>query len=51
MVQASPHASRLSVFPAPEPGPAIQVLLLWHRRFDADPAGQWLRDLVTAATT
>jgi DNA-binding transcriptional LysR family regulator len=48
MVQASPHAARLRVFPAPEPGPAIEILLLWHRRFDADPAGRWLRELVMA---
>jgi DNA-binding transcriptional LysR family regulator len=47
MVQASPHAARLRVFSAPEPGPLIDVVLLWHRRFDADPAGQWLRALVT----
>jgi DNA-binding transcriptional LysR family regulator len=48
VVQASPHAARLRVFPAPDPGPAIRILLLWHRRFDADPAGQWLRELVAA---
>lgn len=47
MVEASPHAARLRVIPAPEAGPPIQIVLLWHRRFDADPAGQWLRDLVT----
>jgi len=46
VVEASPHAARLRCFPGPEMGPAIQILLLWHRRFDADPAGQWLRNLV-----
>ena len=49
MVGASPHAAGLRVFPAPEASQPIQIVLLWHRRFDADPAGQWLRDLVTAA--
>lgn len=48
MVEASPHAAGLRVFPAPDPGPAIPIELLWHRRFDADPAGQWLRGLVMA---
>jgi len=46
VVEASPYAARLRCFPGPEMGPAIQILLLWHRRFDADPAGQWLRNLV-----
>jgi DNA-binding transcriptional LysR family regulator len=50
MVEASPYAPRLRRFPAPEGGPEIQMLLLWHRRFDADLAGQWLRDLVTAVS-
>jgi len=48
MVEASPHASRLRVFPAPELSLPIPILLLWHRRFDADPAGQWLRALVAS---
>lgn len=48
MVEASPHAAELRVFPAPDPRPAIPIELLWHRRFDADPAGQWLRGLVMA---
>jgi DNA-binding transcriptional LysR family regulator len=51
LVRDSAHAERLRVFPAPEPGPAIPILLLWHRRFDADPGGKWLRDLVTAVAT
>lgn len=50
LVEASPHAPQLRVFAAPEPGPPIPILLLWHRRFDADPAGKWLRELVSAAT-
>jgi DNA-binding transcriptional LysR family regulator len=47
MVEASPYASRLRMFPAPEAALPIHILLLWHRRFDVDQAGQWLRDLVT----
>jgi len=48
MVEASPHALRLRIFPSPEEAAPIQLLLLWHRRFAADPAGIWLRDLVRA---
>lgn len=46
VVEASSYAARLRCFPAPEMGPAIEIFLLWHRRFDADPAVHWLRNLV-----
>jgi DNA-binding transcriptional LysR family regulator len=49
MAEASPYTARLRVFPSPEKVPPIQLLLLWHRRFAADPAGIWLRDAVMAA--
>lgn len=36
----------LSVCPLPFPSPAIRTGMLWHRRFDNQPAHRWLRDLV-----
>lgn len=35
-------------FSLPIPAPEITVSLLWHPRFDADPAHRWLRGLVLA---
>ncbi|MEU4805354.1 LysR family transcriptional regulator [Actinosynnema sp. NPDC023587] len=37
-------------FELPFPAPEVTVSLLWHVRFDADPAHRWLRDLVRAVT-
>lgn len=36
----------LHAFPLPFPTPPISISLLWHPRFDADPAHRWLRGLV-----
>jgi DNA-binding transcriptional LysR family regulator len=36
----------LHSFALPFPAPEITVSLLWHPRFDADPAHRWLRTLV-----
>lgn len=46
VVEASPYAAQLRCFPVLDMALPIQILLLWHRRFDADPAGRWLRDLL-----
>jgi DNA-binding transcriptional LysR family regulator len=42
----------LSVCSLPLPSPAIRTGMLWHRRFDNQPAHRWLRNLVreTAAS-
>jgi DNA-binding transcriptional LysR family regulator len=42
----------LSVCPLPLASPAIRTGMLWHRRFDNQPAHRWLRNLVreTAAS-
>ncbi|MEU6148536.1 LysR family transcriptional regulator [Actinosynnema sp. NPDC047251] len=37
-------------FELPFPAPEVTVSLLWHARFDADPAHRWLRELVREAT-
>ncbi len=36
----------LHAFPLPFPTPPIAISLLWHPRFEADPAHRWLRGLV-----
>jgi DNA-binding transcriptional LysR family regulator len=36
----------LSVCPMPLPSPVIRTGMLWHRRFDNQPAHRWLRNLV-----
>lgn len=38
-------------FPLPFPVPHITISLLWHPRFDADPAHRWLRGLVHEVCT
>lgn len=48
MVAVSAHAGRLRILPSPETVEPIQLLLLWHSRFAADPASQWLRALALA---
>lgn len=40
--------SGMHTFPLPMPIPEFTVSLLWHPRFDADPAHRWLRELVLA---
>ncbi|MEV0679105.1 LysR family transcriptional regulator [Actinosynnema sp. NPDC050436] len=41
----------MHAFALPFPAPEVVVSLLWHARFDADPAHRWLRDLVRGVTT
>ena len=48
IVAASPYADRVRVLRAPEPLGPIGLVMLWHRRFTADPASAWLRALVSA---
>ncbi|OXM43604.1 LysR family transcriptional regulator [Amycolatopsis thailandensis] len=36
-------------FPIPADLPEIEVCLLWHARFDADPAQRWLRETIRDA--
>ncbi|PPK68480.1 LysR family transcriptional regulator [Actinokineospora auranticolor] len=45
-------ADRLGVvwFPLPVPVPPIVIHQQWHARFDEDPAHEWLREQVVAAT-
>jgi DNA-binding transcriptional LysR family regulator len=38
----------LAVCPPPLASPAIRTGMLWHRRFDNQPAHRWLRNLVQA---
>ena len=47
IVAASPYADRVRVLRAPEPIGPILLVMLWHRRFTADPASAWLRTLVS----
>jgi len=37
----------LAVRPIPCPLPRIDVAMLWHRRFERDPAHRWLRGIVS----
>lgn len=39
----------MRTFPLPVATPEFTVSLLWHPRFDADPANRWLRGLIRAA--
>lgn len=48
VVEASSYVDRVRLFPAPEPSRPIQLVMLWHRRFAADPASAWLRGQVAA---
>ena len=36
----------LVIRPLPYPSPAIETAMIWHRRFDHQPAHRWLRDIV-----
>lgn len=36
----------LTLRPMPCPLPRIEVVMLWHRRHERDPAQRWLRDIV-----
>jgi DNA-binding transcriptional LysR family regulator len=36
----------LSVCPLPLASPTIAIGMVWHRRFDNQPAHRWLRNLV-----
>jgi DNA-binding transcriptional LysR family regulator len=36
----------LQVRRPPYPSPGVQLSMLWHRRFDDEPAHRWLRDIV-----
>ena len=44
----SPHWRKLAAFTPPVTLPVIGYDLMWHRRNDAHPAQQWLRDQVAA---
>ncbi|ATZ22311.1 Nodulation protein D 2 [Streptomyces lavendulae subsp. lavendulae] len=37
----------LATLPLPVPLPDVPLYLLWHQRYDNDPAHAWLRDLAT----
>jgi DNA-binding transcriptional LysR family regulator len=39
----------LSVCPMPLASPAIRTGMMWHRRFDNQPAHRWLRDVIRKA--
>lgn len=38
---------KLQILPAPVEIPPLRLTLLWHERFHADPAHQWLRERIT----
>lgn len=38
----------LALFPPPMTLPEIVMHVIWHRRSDANPAQQWLRDVITS---
>jgi DNA-binding transcriptional LysR family regulator len=40
----------LHIFDAPTSEPDIELMMLWHERFDAEPGLAWLRDLILDAT-
>ncbi|MGJ7512148.1 LysR family transcriptional regulator [Variovorax sp. GT1P44] len=46
IVDLGSYASRVCERDLPIPIPTKQVNLIWHRRNDADPAHQWLRNLI-----
>jgi len=48
VARQSPHWRKLSSFTPPVTLPVIGYDLMWHRRNDAHPAQQWLRDQVAA---
>jgi DNA-binding transcriptional LysR family regulator len=43
------EALGLRWFPIPAALPAVEVVLRWHARLDADPAQRWLRETLRAA--
>ena len=47
------HAERhgVRVLPVPSPLPSFSFSLIWHKRFDEDPAHRWLRELVVSIAT
>ncbi|EJE53105.1 transcriptional regulator [Acidovorax sp. CF316] len=48
VARQSPHWRKLAAFTPPVTLPVIGYDLMWHRRNDAHPAQQWLRDQVAA---
>jgi DNA-binding transcriptional LysR family regulator len=42
------RALRLTVREAPVPLPRVQFALLWHQRFQLEPAHRWARELILA---
>jgi DNA-binding transcriptional LysR family regulator len=40
------HHHALQICRPPYRSPAAQLTMLWHRRFDSDPAHQWLRGVI-----
>jgi DNA-binding transcriptional LysR family regulator len=36
----------LVILPLPFPSPVTQTAMIWHRRFDRQPAHRWLRETV-----
>jgi DNA-binding transcriptional LysR family regulator len=43
------HTHGLSIGELPFASPTIQIGMLWHRRFDDQPAHLWLRDQIRQA--
>lgn len=48
LAQAFAGQQGVRVHPLPFDSPRVDVVLVWHRRFQKDPANKWLRELVRA---
>ncbi len=48
-VPATGLSTRLACLPLPIELPAIEIGMLWHRRYEQDTAQRWLRELVHSA--
>ena len=46
LISGDPFADGLSAFDLPVAVPEITISAMWHPRFDADPAHQWLRETI-----
>lgn len=50
IAEASASALGLKIFEAPLPLEPFSLSMVWHPRFDADPAHAWLREHIVAVT-
>ncbi len=48
VVRAHVDSALMKIFPLPFPSPEHYEILLWHKRYDSDPAHGWVRDLVVS---